>query len=134
MAEAVSGLPIERAFVVHGAPGWDEATPCGTYLMYDVRPGRVERRERDPRELGIPRCEPVDLAGGDAGENARRLRDVFGGERGPHRDAIVLGTALALEVTGCRPREAIDAAQAALDDGAAATLLDRLKSFTEAER
>ena len=29
MADALTGMPIERAFVVHGASGWDEATPIG---------------------------------------------------------------------------------------------------------
>ncbi|MFW6039964.1 MAG: anthranilate phosphoribosyltransferase, partial [Gemmatimonadota bacterium] len=41
MADVLGGLPIERAFVVHGAPGWDEATPCGPFTLFDVAPGRV---------------------------------------------------------------------------------------------
>lgn len=133
MAETVSGLPIERVFVVHGAPGWDEATPCGPFLLFDVRPGRVERTERDPSDLGLARCGPEHLAGGDAEQNARRLRDAFAGEPGPHRDALVLGAALALEVTGCRPAEAVEAAAAAIDRGAATALLDRLRAFSAAE-
>ncbi len=44
MAEALSGLPIERAFVVHGAEGWDEPTPLGPFTVLDVRPGKVTRR------------------------------------------------------------------------------------------
>lgn len=37
MAEAFAGLPIERVFVVHGEPGWDEPTPCGPFHLFDVR-------------------------------------------------------------------------------------------------
>ena len=40
MAEALAGMPIERAFVVHGAEGWDEPTPVGPFTLFDVRPGR----------------------------------------------------------------------------------------------
>jgi anthranilate phosphoribosyltransferase len=134
MAETVSGLPIERVFVLHGAPGWDEATPCGPFVLFDVRRGSVERFERDPAELGFARCRPRDLAGGDAAGNARRIRDVFGGERGPHRDALVLGAALALEVSGSSRDDAVGTADAALETGRAAALLDRLHAFSEAER
>ena len=42
MAETLSGLPIERAFVVHGAAGWDEATPIGNFLLYDVGNGTIQ--------------------------------------------------------------------------------------------
>ena len=101
MAETLAGMPIERVFVIHGEPGWDEATPVGPFELYDVRPGRFERTVRDPRELWLARCAAADLAGGDAAHNAAALRAVFeGGDRGPHRDAVVLNAALALEVCG----------------------------------
>ncbi len=43
MADAVSGMPIERAFVVHGSHGWDEPTPVGPFMLFDVRPGSGDR-------------------------------------------------------------------------------------------
>jgi anthranilate phosphoribosyltransferase len=132
MAETLSGMPIERVFVIHGEPGWDEATPAGPFELYDVRPGRVQREVRDAAALGIARCVPEDLAGGDATHNAAGLRAVFEGrDRGPHRDAIVLNAALALEVTGAAPDAAagVRAAIEAIDQGAAATLLERLAEF-----
>ena len=136
MAEALSGLPIERAFVVHGEPGWDEATPCGPFTQFDVRPGEVSRTVRDPAHYGIERCEPEDLAGGDAAENAAALRHALTGGRGPHRDALVLGAGLALEVAGeaATLDAGIRAAGAAIDSGAAATLLGRLAEFRAAGR
>ena len=39
MADTMAGMDIERAFVVHGEPGWDEATPVGEFLLLDVVPG-----------------------------------------------------------------------------------------------
>jgi len=131
MADALAGLPIERAFVVHGAPGWDEATPVGEFLLLDVRPGSVAESVRTPGEYGLARCAPGDLAGGDAHHNARELRRVFSGEdRGAHRDALLMGTSLVLEVDGSarQAAEGVELAAAALDGGAAAALLDRLKA------
>jgi anthranilate phosphoribosyltransferase len=132
MAETLSGMPIERVFVLHGEPGWDEATPVGPFELYDVSPGRVERTVRDPRDLGFGRCTPADLAGGDAAHNALRLRAVFDGrDRGPHRDAIVLNAALALEVTRAVEDTAagVRAASEALDRGDGVRFLERLAAF-----
>jgi anthranilate phosphoribosyltransferase len=132
MAETLAGLPMERAYVVHGEPGWDEATPCGSFECFDVRPGSVTHRKRDPSEFGMPRCAPEELKGGDATYNAQRLRDVFAGQdHGAHRHAILLNAALVLEMTGRAqsPVEAMHQAAAAIDDGRALKVLDRLATF-----
>ncbi len=129
MADALAGMPIERAFVVHGEPGWDEATPAGDFVLYDVRPGSVTEERRSPEDYGLPRCRPEDLKGGDAEHNAGELRKVFGNEPGAHRDALLMGTSLVLEVQGTAndARDGVAIAQGALDDGRAARLLDDLE-------
>lgn len=133
MAETLSGMDITRAFVIHGEPGWDEPTPVGPYLMFDVAPGRVERLTEDPADFGIGRCAPGDLVGGDAGHNARAIKAVFAGQPGPHRDALILGASLALRVRGgVSSEEAMGTASSAIDDGAALELLDRLAATQEA--
>ncbi len=131
MAEALAGLDIERAFVVHGEPGWDEATPAGEFVLYDVRPGKVTESTRTPEDYGLKRCQPGDLAGGDAEHNARELVRVFtGDDRGPHRDALLMGTSLVLEVQGLAKdaQDGVAQAAAAIDDGRAAAFLDNLKA------
>ncbi len=133
MARAVAGGGARRAWVVHGEPGWDEATPVGEFLVFEAENGTVRRRTRDPSEWGLDRCAAEDLAGGDAGENAARLAAVLEGrERGPHRDALVLGAALALELTGRtesgNPAAAAEAATRAIEDGRGAALLSSLRS------
>jgi anthranilate phosphoribosyltransferase len=135
MAEAVSGMPIERAFVVHGSHGWDEPTPVGPFMLFDVHPGHVTEQLRDPADFGLARCRNEELAGGDAQHNARALRAVLQGEdRGAHRDCLLLGAALALEVAGrtrCA-REGIDAAVAAIDSGAARRTVAAVADFARA--
>ena len=127
LAEALTALPIERAFVIHGALGWDEPTPVGPFLRLDVRPGRLEAQQVDPLEhYGIARCTPDDLRGGSAADNAAAVRGVCAGEPGPALDAAVLGAAQALEVCGSSARDAVDAARAAIADGRAAAVLSGL--------
>jgi anthranilate phosphoribosyltransferase len=132
MADTLAGMPIQRVFVIHGDPGWDEATPVGPFELYDVQPGKVAREVRDPLDLGIQRCTAADLAGGDAEHNAAGLRAVFEGrDRGPHCDAIVLNAALALEVTGAVPSAGVGviAALEAIRHGDGLRLLERLAAF-----
>ncbi len=124
MALALVGM-VQKAYVVHGEPGWDEATPCGLFELWVVTPDGVLHEKRDPEVVyGIPRCAPDDLTGGDAEENAAALRAVFDGAKGPHRDAIVLNAALGLEVLGlAEGREAVARACRAIDEGAVKALL-----------
>lgn len=139
MAEAFAGLPIERVFVVHGEPGWDEPTPCGPFHLFDVQKARasslatVTHTVRDPlTDYGLPRCRPEDLAGGDGAHNAERLLQVFRGEdQGAHRHALLLGAALVLEVTGqaATSHEALAMAAATIDSGAALRMAEKLRAF-----
>jgi anthranilate phosphoribosyltransferase len=130
MADTLAGMPLTRAFVVHGDPGWDEATPAGDFWLYDVRPGVVTESRRSPEDYGIERCRPEDLKGGDAAHNAAELIRVFHGEdKGAHRDALLMGTSLVLEVQGetQSPEAGVAAARTAIDDGRAKALLQTLR-------
>ncbi len=134
MADALAGMPLDRAFVVHGDPGWDEATPAGDFWLYDVRPGVVAETRRSPEDYGLERCAPEELEGGDADHNARELIRVFTGEdKGAHRDALLMGTSLVLEVQGVAkdPLDGVEQAAAAIDDGRAEKFLQRLRAHFE---
>lgn len=132
MAHTLSGLPIERTYVVHGEPGWDEATPVGPFTLFDVRPGQVTRTKRSAEEFSLPRCTAEELKGGDAAYNAEHLRAVLEGrERGAHRNAIVLQAALVLEMLGKAPTpiDAARMAEDAIESGAARKTLEKLAAF-----
>jgi anthranilate phosphoribosyltransferase len=132
MAHTLAGMPIERAWVVHGAAGWDEATPIGPFIAFEASRGIVRRLELDPRQLGVPSCGAADLLGGDAAENCAALRDVFEGrDRGPHRAALTLQCGIALHVAGrnASVESGIASAAAVLDSGQARAWLAGLERF-----
>lgn len=133
MAGTLAGMPgLTRAFVVHGANGWDEPTPIGPFTLFDVHAGSVRRSVRTPEDYGLVRCTAEALAGGDAVANAAALRAVLEGEdRGAHRDALCLGVSLALECAGLvtAPREGVAHGMAAIDDGRARATLAALAKF-----
>lgn len=130
MAHTMSGMPIERVFVVHGEPGWDEASPAGDFVLHDVRPGSVDTSTRAPEDYGVKRCRAEELHGGDATHNAAELTRVLKGEdTGPHRDALLIGASLILEVTGIAADSAsgFEMAAAAIDDQRGSRFLDALQ-------
>ena len=132
MADTLSGMPIERAWVVHGAAGWDEATPIGPFVAFDVARGAVTRKVVDPEDFGMARCAAADLKGGDAQRNLAALQAVFdGADQGPHRAALGLQCGIALHVAGRVPsiQAGIEAAAAAIDSGRAREWLRGLREF-----
>jgi anthranilate phosphoribosyltransferase len=136
IAEVLAQLGARRAFVVHGAGGIDELSPCGPNRLCEVVDGGVRERTIDPEELGVARCAPVELRGGSPEENAQAIRDVFAGAPGARRDAILLNAAGAIAAAGHAEdlREGLELARAAVDTGAAAERLDRLAAFSRATK
>lgn len=133
MAHTLSGMPLRRAFVVHGAAGWDEATPIGEFVCFDVTAGKVKRSVRDPRDAGIERCAQEDLRGGEPEDNCARLCSALAGaDTQAHRDALALGAGLALEVTGRvgSLADGVEQARAAMSSGKGQALLRRLADFS----
>jgi anthranilate phosphoribosyltransferase len=122
----------DTALVFRGDDGLDELTTTTTSQVWVVRGGEVTEQRLDPTELGVPAVEREALRGGDAAYNAKVVRALLAGERGPVRDAVLLNAGAALAVydgLGGQLLEAVDAgmrrAAAAVDSGAAADVLDR---------
>ena len=137
MAGTLAGMDIERAWVVHGAAGWDEATPIGPFLAFDVTRDQIRRYEIDPREFMVAPCEPSDLAGGDATANLAALLEVFTGrDRGAHLAALTLQSGLALFIAGRASsiQAGIGQARTAVESGRAWQWLERLRQFAADRR
>ena len=134
IADVLARLGTRRAFVVHGAGGIDELSPCGPNRVCEVAGGEVHERTIDPQELGVPRCSPEELRGGSPAENAQAIRDVLAGAPGGRRDAILLNAAGAIAAAGRADdlRDGLELARQAIDSGAAAERLEQLVAFSRA--
>ncbi len=128
IARVLANLGCEHAVVVSGSDGLDELTVTGTTHVGEARDGEVRYYDLDPREYGIEPGRREDLIGGEADENARVLLAVLDGEPGPRRGISVLNAAAGIYVGGAAKTwpEAIEAARASIDSGAARRTLDAL--------
>ncbi len=89
------------AWVVHGG-GLDELTTTGPVDGARPRPRRrrTHVHRRPGRRSAWRPATHEQLVGGDPAHNADVVRRVLGGERGAHRDIVVLNAAAALVVAG----------------------------------
>ena len=119
------------SWVVHGQ-GLDELTTTGPSSVLELRNGAVRTFMVDPVELGLAPAIPDELVGGTPDVNAAVVRHVLGGERGAHRDIVVLNAAAGLVVADAAPdlSTGIDLAMQSIDSGAAARVLDRLVTIS----
>lgn len=135
LAGLIAGVFATRgvdALVFRGDDGLDELTTTTTSSMWVVRNGTITEERFDPADLDIPLASPDALRGGDVSHNAEVCRRLLAGERGPVRDAVLLNAAAALAVYepsdgSLRDRlaAAYARAQASLDEGRAAAVLER---------
>ena len=133
MAQALSSLGTERAWVVHGADGLDEITIAENTLVAEASNGEVRMFELAPEVFGIERTSLGDIGGGDANQNAAIIRDVLSGER---RDAarllVLVNAAAALHVGGSASdlRDGMRLAEQSIDRGDARGKLEELIRHT----
>jgi anthranilate phosphoribosyltransferase len=132
IAGALAKLGARKALVVSSADGLDEMSTSGTTRVVEVDGPQVHSYEVSPEDVGLPRARPEELAGGTPEDNAETTRRIFAGEPGPQRDLAVLNAGAAIYVAGRAEtlEVGVREAEAAIDDGRAATSLDRLISMT----
>lgn len=137
MAEKVVGVlqakGAERALVVYGHDGLDELTTTTTSTVLELRDGAVQACVVDPSDWGIPRAEPAAILGGDVDTNRQLAKRVLAGERGPHRDLVVVNAAAGLVAAGVAEglAQGCQVAAAAIDDGAAARVAERVVAVSQ---
>ncbi len=131
IADVLLELGSERAMVVHGQDGMDELTVFARNHVAELRDGKVTEYEVDPAQYGLAHTDRHGVAGGNASENAARVRAVLDGEKGPARDIVVLNAAATLVVAGVVPDlgAGVERARAALDRGDARRKLADLAAF-----
>ena len=133
MARTLGAVGAERAFVVTGSDGIDEVTLSGPTRLSSNERGEVRTRDVTPEEFGLARASLQELRGGDAGTNARLLRSVLEGQRGPHRDVVLANAAAGFVVAGKAPGliEGVAMAAEVIDSGSALQTLKHLVEFTQ---
>jgi len=132
VARGLEGLGVEAAFVVHGAGGLDELSTLGPSKITQLNKGSIKTFEISPEDFGLPRSRLNSLKGGNAQHNAEITRKVLSGEKGPHRDIVVINAAAVFSAAGLTGslEEGVKLAQNTIDSGQALDKLEELKEVS----
>ncbi|MEX5214129.1 MAG: anthranilate phosphoribosyltransferase [Nitrospiraceae bacterium] len=129
-------LGAQHCFVVHGMDGLDEISVTDRTRVAEGKRGVVSSYFVEPKDFGLTRVPLKELTGGMAEDNARIVRDILQGRRGPKRDVVCLNAAPALVAGGLAKNlhEGYQQAAKVIDSGAAAEKLEKLIRFTQQGR
>ncbi len=133
VTEVLRATGSERAVVVHGDDGADEVSATAPTTATWLLDGIITTERFVPESVGMPTVPPESLAGGDTSYNAGVIRNILDGQPGGPRDVVVLNAAFVARVAGSvdAVSDGIVAAQTAIDSGAAAARLDRLRQRSQ---
>jgi anthranilate phosphoribosyltransferase len=136
MLGVLLALGAEHAMVFHGDDGLDELTTTTTSTVHELCKGEVRTFTLDPLDFGLPQARADKLLGADASRNADAVRAVMAGEKGAHRDLVLLNAAAALVVAGLADdlKAGLELGANTIDDGAAQRALDTLVRVSNEEK
>jgi anthranilate phosphoribosyltransferase len=131
MANALDGLQLEHAFVVHGSDGMDEISISAPTLVTEMHRGELTAYTINPEDFGISPAPEETIRGYDAVTNAVIIEGILKGERGPKRDVVILNAAAAIVAGEAAEdmKEAIRVAADSIDTRKGLRKLEALKDW-----
>jgi len=132
MAGALALLGTEHALLVSSDDQLDELSISAPTRVVEVRSGELRSYTVTPEEVSLPRASADLIPGGDPAQNADITQRILGGEPGAPRDLAVLNGGAAIYAGGgaASLAEGVRSAEATIDSGRAAAVLERLVAAT----
>ena len=132
MAGALALLGTRHALLVSSEDGLDELSISAPTLVLEVLGDELRSYTVAPEDVSLQRAPAAAVPAGDPSENADTAKRIFAGEPGAARDLAVLNAGAAIYAAGGAETlaDGVEAAQQAIDGGAAASALERFVART----
>jgi len=131
IADVLRRLGSGHVFVVHGSDGLDEITLTGSTQISELVDGEVSTWNLHPEDLGLKLCQPEDLLGGEAEDNAKITLDILSGaEKGAKLDIALINASFAI-VAGDKETDLTEALRKASESVSSGSALAKLKALKE---
>ncbi len=130
IAQVLQHLGSQHALVVHGEDGLDEISIAAPSQIWELQNGSIRGYTVTPEDLGLSRASADAIRGGTKEENVAAMNLVLSGEKGPHRDVVLLNAAAALVAGDAvqELRQGVAVASEAIDSGRA---IEKLRALAE---
>ena len=133
LAEVGKKLSYERLLIVTSEDGMDEISTYSRTILFEINKDLIKKLIIDPKKFGFKKFDKKDIFGGTATDNARIIKNILKGAKGPQRDLVVFNSAFALYVAGAvtNIKEGIKVAENSIDSGKARSVLENLIKETQ---
>lgn len=133
-AEVLNILGRERAVVVSGTQGMDEASLSNDNQFALLENGEVTPFQLRIEDLGLSPVPVTALRGGTPDENAVILKDLLNGKQSAYFDAVLLNSAIGFFAYGTvdRIEDGVELARESILSGRALTKLQSIIEYSEA--
>ncbi len=98
-ANALKNLNTKHAWIVHSEDGMDEISPFSKTNIVELKNNNINEFIIDPEKIGIKFKDRSKLKGENADFNAKKIIDIFSGEKNEFSDAVCLNAAAGLIVS-----------------------------------
>ena len=133
LAHVLGQLGGKSAMVVHGHGGLDELSTSGPNQVSQLSQGQVRTYQFDPSSLNLQPARSEDLEGGDAQQNAARMRHLLAGsDSSTLKEVVLLNAAAGLALDSGSIAKGMEAARQSLESGAALEKLEILIDTSQA--
>lgn len=133
MAEALQRLGSRHSLVVHSNDGLDEISICAPTRVHEIKGMSMNYYTIHPEDVGLGTASREAILGGTPQDNARIMRSLLQGEKGPIRDMVLLnaGAGLLAGDAAVNLKEGVSLAQQSLDSGRAREKMEALVKITQ---
>ena len=127
LAQVLIDLGVKRGMVVYGTDKLDEISLSSPTKVCEIKDGWFKTYTITPEQFGLERCTKDELKGGTPAENAAITRAILAGEKGAHRNAVLMNAGAALYIAGKADsmNDGIKLAAELIDSGKAAKTLEK---------
>jgi len=132
-AEVLNILGRQRAIVVSGTQGMDEASLTNDNTFALLENGKVTPFELQIEDLGLSPVSVTALRGGNPEENAVILKDLLSGKQSAYFDAVLLNSALGFYAYGTvgSIKDGVELARETILSGRALAKLHSIVEFSQ---
>ena len=133
-AEALNKIGLDRAVVIYGAGGLDEASLEGANHVRFIENGNISSTIVEPSHLGLSNCANAELKGGDLKTNIEILSNLLKGSgTKAQQEVVALNNSFVLWASGLETDLTLGVNKSlnSLKSGEGWLVLERLRTFLD---
>ncbi len=133
LADVSKKLNYKHLLIVTSEDGMDEISIYSKTFMFEINKNQIKNKIIDPQDYKFNKTNKKEILGGDTVDNAKIIKNILNGVKGPQRDLVVFNSAFALYVAGSviDINQGIKLAEDSIDSGSAKLVLENLIKETQ---